>query len=75
MSFDTQTFNSKKYGQITVSYKRTSDAIIFHTNVNITSDESGIIQAHLGYAPQGYHHYDYKSNINGTSWKCWTSCS
>ena len=68
----TRSFNSQKYGVITVIHKSVRKNIVFTitTGQSLTSDEQKIIQATLGYDPCGYH-YDY---ISGDKWSCWSSC-
>ena len=71
---DSKTFNSKKYGKVTVFSIPKRTARLFQTKINVTKDEAQIIQQQMNYHPAGYNFYDYKSDINGTSWKCWLSC-
>lgn len=66
-------FNSKKYGTISVSYVRKSKNYHFSVGEIITEEEARIIQAHCGYAPEGYSFHSF-SNVGGTSWQCWDNC-
>lgn len=68
----THTFNSKKYGVITVNYVRSNRNYYFTvtTGQSLTREEQKIIQEHLGYHPCGYSYY----YISGDKWSCWNSC-
>ena len=66
----TKTFNSHKYGTVTITYDRIGRSIVFTSNRNLLRDEARTIQEHLGFHPAGYSFYDYEVN----TWKCWSSC-
>lgn len=66
----TKTFNSKKYGKLTVTHSRGGLGHVFTTDKAITQKEAGIIQQHFNYHPAGYGLYSF----TGTSWTCSNSC-
>ena len=72
---ESKTFNSAKYGKITITRQLKQSNNWFFTNRIITRDEALIIQGKMNYHPAGYGLYDFKvDNDNGTSWKCSNSC-
>lgn len=74
MAITSKTFNSAKYGKVTVTRQLKGGDNWFHTDTELTQDEAGTVQQQLGYHPAGYHFYDFKTDVNGTSWKCYNSC-
>lgn len=70
----TKTFNSKKYGKITVTYTKYRSDMRFATDKQITEDEASTIQAVLNYNPQGYGFYSFDNTDNGSKWTCFSSC-
>ena len=71
----TKTFNSKKYGKVTVTVERattmsSSNAMQFTCDKTLTEEEALIVQASMNYHPYGYGHHNFKGN----SWRCWSSC-
>lgn len=71
----TRTFNSKKYGVITVvskPYKRTMTW--YHVDKPITQDEASIIQLKLGYHPCGYGIYGFATKPDHSTWTRGNSC-
>ena len=69
----TRTFNSAKYGTITVTQERKDNDIVFTTSIAVTRDETAIIQQYMGYHPNGYS-FECKPKTNITTWTCWSSC-
>jgi hypothetical protein len=70
-----RTFNSKKYGKITVisTYvDRTWTSI--EVDVIITEEEALLIQEKLGYHPCGYGFYSFAVKGSATTWKRSNSC-
>lgn len=69
---DSKTFNSKKYGLITVSRKRSGRKYIFkiESGQSLEKEEMAIIQEKMGFHPAGYS-FNY---LSPTSWTCWDSC-
>ena len=65
-----KTFNSKKYGKITVTLSRKSKSNNFVVDKAVSLDEAWLIQDALGYHPHGYDLYLF----NGNSWRCQASC-
>lgn len=65
-----KTFNSKKYGKLTVLSRRRNSYIMFTCSETLTEAEAQIVQEQMGYHPCGYSFYDF----NGKTWKCYSSC-
>ena len=71
-----KTFNSAKYGTITVT--RTQDSYrsnhLFTSDRVVTKEESCILQEYMGYHPSGYSFENYKTTATHSTWECWHSC-
>ena len=70
----TKTFNSKKYGTLTVTMQRRNSNYYFYTDKPITNNEASLVQLELNYHPAGYGFYGFKSDHLGSTWHCFNSC-
>ena len=72
---NSKTFNSKKYGVITVTWKSDGRTMTKYTvNKVITDEEASDIQLELGYHPCGYGKYGFKTTSTTSSWSRGNSC-
>lgn len=68
---DTTVFNSKKYGKLTVTKKRTKYDFIYTVDKDITEEDAKAIQIALGYHPAGYSFHGFKKN----TWTSYNNCN
>lgn len=65
-----KTFNTKKYGKLTVTQKHVGINYVYTVDKEITREEAAIVQEYLDYHPAGYGLY----NFEGKRWTSFDKC-